>query len=134
MILPGGETWTETIHEPILTIVERCLKEGTWVAAICGATMGLAQAGLLNSRPHTSNDLEYLKMICPTYTGEKYYKMESAVTDGNLITASGIAPLEFSVHVLKAMGVFSSQTLDAWYSLNKSHESKYFYELMDSIQ
>lgn len=134
LILPGGDTWTETIHQPILKIFERCLKEGILVAAICGATMGLAQTGLLNSRPHTSNDLEYLKMICPTYTGEKYYKMESAVTDGKLITASGIAPLEFSVHVLKALGVFSSKTLDAWYSLNKTHESKYFYELMNSIQ
>lgn len=134
LILPGGETWTETIHQPILKIAQRCLKEGILVAAICGATMGLAQAGLLNSRPHTSNDLAYLKMICPTYTGEKYYKMESVVTDGKLITASGIAPLEFSVHVLKALGVFSSKTFDAWYSLHKTHESKYFYELMDSIQ
>jgi putative intracellular protease/amidase len=134
LILPGGDTWTETIHQPILKIVERCLEEGILVAAICGATMGLAQTGLLNSRWHTSNDLEYLKMICPTYTGEKYYKMESAVTDGKLITASGIAPLEFSVHVLKALGVFSSKTLDAWYSLNKTHEPKYFYELMNSIQ
>jgi len=134
LILPGGETWTETIHQPILTIVERCLKEGTLVAAICGATMGLAQTGLLNSRPHTSNDLEYLKMICPNYTGEKDFKMESVVTDGKLITASGIAPLEFSVHVLRALGVFSSKTLDAWYSLYKTQESKYFYELMNSIQ
>jgi putative intracellular protease/amidase len=134
LILPGGETWTEAIHEPILTIVERCLQEGTLVAAICGATMGLAQAGLLNSRLHTSNDLEYLKMICPAYTGETYFKMEPAVTDGTLITASGIAPLEFSVQVLKAMGVLSSQTLDAWYRLNKSYEPKYFYELMNSIQ
>ncbi|MDT3427716.1 putative intracellular protease/amidase [Paenibacillus forsythiae] len=134
LILPGGDTWTETIHQPILKIAQKCLKEGVLVAAICGATMALAQTGLLNSRLHTSNDLEYLKMICPTYTGEKYYKMESAVTDGKLITASGIAPLEFSVHVLRALGVFSSKTLDAWYSLNKSHESKYFYELMISIQ
>ncbi|MDQ0046861.1 putative intracellular protease/amidase [Paenibacillus polymyxa] len=134
LILPGGNTWTETIHQPILKIVERCLEEGIWVAAICGATMGLAQAGLLNSRWHTSNDLEYLKMTCPTYTGENYYKMESAVTDGKLITASGTAPLEFSVHVLKALGVFSSKTLEAWYSLNKTHEPKYFYELMNSIQ
>ncbi|MCU6792588.1 MULTISPECIES: type 1 glutamine amidotransferase family protein [Paenibacillus] len=134
LILPGGDTWTETIHQPILKIAQRCLKEGILVAAICGATMGLAQTGLLNSRPHTSNDLEYLKMICPTYTGKEYYKMESVVTDGKLITASGIAPLEFSVHVLKALGVFSSQTLDAWYSLNKTQESKYFYELMNSIQ
>ncbi|MFC0216530.1 type 1 glutamine amidotransferase family protein [Paenibacillus chartarius] len=134
LILPGGDTWTEAIHQPILKIAQRCLKEGILVAAICGATMGLAQAGLLNSRPHTSNDLEYLKMICPTYTGKEYYKMESVVTDGKLITASGIAPLEFSVHVLKALGVLSSQTLDAWYSLNKSQEPKHFYELMNSIQ
>lgn len=134
LILPGGNTWTETIHQPILKIAERCLEEGIWVAAICGATMGLAQAGLLNSRWHTSNDLEYLKMICPTYTGENYYKVESAVTDGKLITASGTAPLEFSVHVLKALGVFSSKTLEAWYSLNKTRESKYYYELMNSIQ
>ncbi|MFD0961566.1 type 1 glutamine amidotransferase family protein [Paenibacillus chungangensis] len=134
LILPGGDTWTESIHQPILKIAERSLKEGILVAAICGATMGLAQTGLLNSRLHTSNDLEYLKMVCPTYTGEKYYKMESVVTDGKLITASGIAPLEFAVHVLKALGVFSSQTLDAWYSLNKTNEPKYFYELMNSIQ
>ncbi|MNK44704.1 putative protease YdeA [compost metagenome] len=134
LILPGGNTWTETIHRPILKIAQRCLQEGIWVAAICGATMALAQTGLLNSRLHTSNDLEYLKMICPTYTGEKYYKMESAVTDGKLITASGTAPLEFSVHVLKALGVFSSKTLDAWYSLYKTLEPKYFHELMDSIQ
>ncbi|MNW58139.1 putative protease YdeA [compost metagenome] len=134
LILPGGDTWTAAIHQPILKIAERCLKEGMLVAAICGATIGLAQAGLLNSQWHTSNDLEYLKMICPAYTGEKYYKMESAVTDGKLITASGIAPLEFSLHVLKAMDVYSSKTLDAWYSLNKTHESKYFNELITSIQ
>lgn len=134
LILPGGETWTETIHEPILLFADRCLKEGVLVAAICGATMGLAQAGMLNSHRHTSNDLEYLKMICPNYVGEKFYKMESAVTDEKLVTASGIAPLEFTVHVLKALGVFSLDSLEAWYNLNKTHESKYFYELMRSIQ
>jgi len=134
LILPGGDTWTETIHQPILTIAKRCLAEGGLVAAICGATIGLAQSGLLNSRSHTSNDLEYLKMICPTYTGENYYNTESVVTDGKLITASGVAPLEFSVQVLKALGVFTSETLDAWYNLNKTHESQYFFELMNSIQ
>ncbi|MNV27664.1 putative protease YdeA [compost metagenome] len=134
LILPGGNTWTEAIHVPILKIAEMCLKEGIVVGAICGATLGLAQAGLLDSRWHTSNDLAYLKMICHSYTGEEYYKVESAVTDGKLITASGVAPLEFSVHVLKALDVFSPKTLDAWYRLNKTQEPKYFYELMNSIQ
>lgn len=134
LILPGGTTWTETMHQPILQFAESCLQQERTVAAICGATIGLAQAGLLNSHWHTSNDLEYLKMICPAYSGETYYKMELAVTDGNLITASGIAPLEFSAHVLNALDVFSATTLDAWYHLNKTQDSKYFYELMHSIQ
>lgn len=134
LILPGGNTWTEIIHEPILTKAEQCLNEGIIVAAICGSTIALAQRGLLDSRWHTSNDLEYLKMICPNYAGEKYYKKESAIADGNLITASGIAPLEFSAHVLRALDVFSPKTLDAWYNLYSTHESAYFYELMNSIQ
>ena len=134
LILPGGDTWTAPIHQPILQVAQRCVEEGILVAAICGATIGLAEAGLLNSRAHTSNDLEYLKMVCPTYMGEPYYQRKSVVTDGKLITASGVAPLEFAAHVLKAIDVFSETTLDAWYSLNKTHESTYFYELMQSIQ
>ena len=135
LILPGGDTWLEAIHEPILTMAENYLREGILVAAICGATFGLAQKGLLNTRKHTSNDLDYLKMICPGYNGEQYYQQESAVTDKNLITASGIAPLEFTVQVLKALGAFSEKTLDSWYHLYKTtHETKYFYELMNSVQ
>ncbi|WP_020617441.1 type 1 glutamine amidotransferase family protein [Paenibacillus daejeonensis] len=134
LILPGGTTWTEAMHAPILQFSERCLQEGIVVGAICGATLGLAQAGLLDSRWHTSNDLGYLKMICPSYTGESCYKGEPAVTDGKLITASGVAPLEFAVQVLNALDVWSPATLDAWYRLNKTHEPQYFYELMNSVQ
>ena len=134
LILPGGETWMETIHQPILSLAKQCIDKNIIVAAICGATMSLAQNGLLDSRSHTSNDLGYLKMVCPNYAGEKCYKQESAVTDGKLITASGIAPLEFSLHVLRALDVFSEKTLDAWYNLYRTHESRYFYELINSIQ
>ncbi|MGO4696354.1 type 1 glutamine amidotransferase family protein [Paenibacillus sp. 2TAB26] len=133
LVLPGGDTWMEPIHEPILKKASKALEEGTVVAAICGATMGLAKMGLLDSRRHTSNDLEYLKMICPNYTGEKYYETEPAVTDGNLVTASGIAPLEFAMHVLQLLDVFAPNTLQAWFKLYQTHESKYFFELMDSV-
>ncbi|MNC80865.1 hypothetical protein D3C75_1337990 [compost metagenome] len=57
--------------------------------------------------------------------------MQSVVTDGKLITASGIAPLEFAVHVLKALDVMTPEKLKAWYSLYKTQEAKYFYELMN---
>ena len=134
VILPGGNTWTEAVHEPILTKASKALTEGAVVAAICGATLGLAKAGLLDARRHTSNDLDYLKMICPNYRGETYYEKESAVADGNLVTASGVAPLEFAMHVLKLLDVFAPDTLHSWFNLYKTHEPKYFFELMDSVE
>lgn len=134
LILPGGDTWTEAVHDPILTMAAQCLKQGIIVAGICGATIGLAKKGLLDLRYHTSNDLNYLKGICPSYKGEQFYRQDLAVTDQKLITASGIAPLEFSHQVLKALEVFSSETLEAWYNLYKTTKSEYFFKLMDSIQ
>ncbi|MNZ67966.1 putative protease YdeA [compost metagenome] len=134
IVLPGGDTWIEEIHAPILETVSKCLKEGTVVAAICGATLGLARMGLLDSRSHTSNNLEYLKMICPDYNGEKYYEIKPAVTDGNLITASGIAPLEFTMEVLKVLDVIAPETLLSWFNLYQTQEPKYFYELMNSLK
>lgn len=134
LILPGGNTWMEPFHEPIINIAKQCIMENTIVAAICGATFACAQNGLLDSRWHTSNDLTYLKMVCKDYNGAKYYKNEAAVTDGNLITASGTAPLEFAQHVLEVLDVFSPKTLEFWYKLNKTPEAKYYYELMSSIQ
>ena len=63
IVLPGGTTWGEDIHQPILKKIGEALKLGTIVAAICGATEGLANNGYLDSRKHTSNDLEYIKMM-----------------------------------------------------------------------
>ncbi|MFJ7646877.1 type 1 glutamine amidotransferase family protein [Lysinibacillus sp. NPDC097279] len=133
LILSGGTTWSEEIHQPILERVGQALKFGTIVAAICGATEALANMGYLDSRKHTSSDLEYIKMVCPNYKGEKYYEMRPAVSGENLITASGVAPLEFTMEVLKKLDVFAPDTLHSWYNLNKTHKPEYFFQLMNSI-
>ncbi|WP_349408966.1 type 1 glutamine amidotransferase family protein [Pseudalkalibacillus sp. SCS-8] len=133
LILPGGNTWGEDIHQSILKIAGEGLQLGAFVAAICGATDGLANMGYLDSRKHTSNNLEYTKMICPNYKGEKFHMNEPAVSDKNLITASGIAPLEFAMEVLKQIDVCAPDTLQYWYNLNKTHEPQYFFQLMDSL-
>ncbi|KIL74908.1 type 1 glutamine amidotransferase family protein [Bacillus badius] len=134
IILPGGNTWREEIHQPILKTIGAALKLGTVVAAICGATEGLATMGYLDSRKHTSNSLEYMKMVCPDYKGEGFYEMGPAVSDKNLVTASGVAPLEFAMEVLKKLDVFAPDTLHSWYSLNKTHQPEYFFQLMNSIK
>lgn len=131
LILPGGNTWLSIDHEIILEKAKETLIQGSIVAAICGATLGLAKKGLLDFRNHTSNDLEFLKMVIPNYCGEKYYKMESVVNDKNLVTASGVAPLEFTFQVLKILEVFESEALNSWLNLYKTHDSKYFFDLMN---
>jgi len=133
LIVPGGTNWGEDIHQPILESIGEALNVGTLVAAICGATEGLANMGLLDFRKHTSNNLEYIKMVCSNYKGEKNYVMEPAVYDENLVTASGIAPLEFAMEVLKQLDVFEQDTLHAWYNLFKTHQPEYFFQLMNSI-
>lgn len=131
LILPGGDTWISSIHEIILEKAKEALIQGSIVAAICGATLGLAKKGILDFRNHTSNDLEFIKMVIPNYSGEKYYKMEAVVNDENLVTASGIAPLEFTFQVLKILQVFKSESLNSWLNLYKTYDSKYFFELMN---
>ncbi|WP_273126224.1 type 1 glutamine amidotransferase family protein [Bacillus weihaiensis] len=132
-ILPGGSTWNEEIHQPTLKRIGQALKHGTIIAAICGAIEALANMGYLDTRRHTSNNLEYTKMVCPNYKGEKFYDVGSAVSDENLVTASGIAPLEFAMEVLKKLDVFAQDTLDSWYRLNKTHKPEYFFQLINSM-
>lgn len=133
LILPGGETWLEAQHAPIFDCVSALLQANIPVAAICGATFGLAARGFLNNRQHTSNDRDYLKVICPAYEGEALYCYQPAVVDGDLITAAGIAPLDFARAILDKLEVFHPETLEAWYKLYQTQEAKYFFALMASL-
>ena len=134
LILPGADTWMDENNQKIMNIVSGVINKNVTVAAICGATIALAEKGLLNKRKHTSNDKDYLKMVCPGYTGYDYYINAPVAVDDNLITATGLAPLEFSYEVFKKTGVMKTATLEAWYHLNKTKEAEYFYKLMDSIK
>ncbi len=134
LILPGADTWLDPKEEPVFATLKNLLQTDITVAAICGATMGLAQAGLLDNRPHTSNDLSALKMFCPNYTGEKYYSNKPAVTDDTLITASGLAPVEFAYQVFIKLGVMNVTTSEAWYHLHTTRKQEYYYQLLDSLR
>lgn len=133
LVLPGGETWIDSLHDPVLRRAGEFLYAGIPVAAICGATLGLGRAGFLNDRRHTSNDPDYLKAVCPNYFGEAYYDRAPAVAEGNLITATGLAPLEFAYETLKILDVFSAATLEAWFGLHSTRRPEMFHALMASL-
>lgn len=133
LILPGGSTWMEDDNQEIIKTVPQLIKSGVIIAAICGATVALAKNGLLDNIKHTSNDKEYLKMICPEYHGEVNYVNQTAVADGNVITASGLAPVEFSYEVFKTAKLMKKTTADAWLNLYLTRDMKYFRLLLTSI-
>lgn len=133
LLLPGADRWLAPESAAALQFAREALEQGHRVAAICGATAGLAEVGALDRRPHTSNVLDYLKMSCPGYTGEQHYREQPVVRDGNLITASGLAPLEFSYEVFKLLEVFRPATLEAWFQLHRTREPRHFHALVASM-
>jgi putative intracellular protease/amidase len=115
LILPGADMWDAGDGQPFAAAAARFLDAGVPVAAICGATAGLARAGLLDNRPHTSAAPEYLRMT--GYAGGDYYVNERAVVSGDLITAGPQSPVQFARATLERLGLASDSTLEAYEAL-----------------
>ena len=133
LLLPGANLWHQPEHARVLNLARQCLDAGVVVAAICGATVALANAGILDQYKHTSNDLNYLLESCPNYKGSENYMQQPVVTDNNLVTATALASLEFAKHILAKLDVFSEATLHAWYQLHQTKQPEYFMQLMQSL-
>lgn len=100
LILPGGDAWDAGGNGEAVDVARDFLDAGVPVAAICGATAGLARGGLLDARRHTSNVREYLEAT--GYGGAAYYRDEAVVADRDVITASAMAPLDFARAIFRA--------------------------------
>lgn len=120
LILPGGVAWEKREITTINNLVLGLFKKGNTIAAICGATFYLGQLGILNNLNHTSNDLNYLKAVVPEYDGQVNYQNKLAVTDKNIITANGIAPVEFAVEIFKKIELKPDAEIEKWFQLFKN--------------
>jgi putative intracellular protease/amidase len=121
LILPGGERWDEEGLGEVMPCVARFLAAGVPVAAICGATAGLARAGFLDAVRHTSNAAEYLQAT--GYRGAGRYVSEGAVEDGGIITAGASGALEFAAQIFRRLKLYSEEETDAWYRLFKTGDA-----------
>ena len=116
LILPGADLWDVGDDlAPFARKAREFLAAGTPVAAICGATAGLAREGLLDERDHTSAVSFYL--AATGYGGGARYVETDAVTDRGLITAGPTEPVAFAREILGLLGVYEGEVLDAWYRL-----------------
>ena len=116
LILPGADLWDAGDDlAPFARKAREFLDAGVPVAAICGATAGLAREGLLDDRDHTSAVSFYL--AATGYAGGGRYVEADAVTDGALVTAGPTEPVAFAREILRLLGVYEGEVLDAWYRL-----------------
>lgn len=130
LILAGNDLFPTDAYKPFTDKAREFLDAGVSVAAICGATGGLAMAGLLDDREHTSNAAEFLAGV--GYAGGHLYRDEPAVTDRGLITGKAQAPIDFARAIMADLEVFGPAVLDSWYKLYGRQDPAGFYELMSA--
>ena len=124
LIIPGADTWAQG-HDEVLKLASDLVAAGTPVAAICGATLGLARAGLLDDRPHTSNAPDFLAMT-PAYHGAAHYQEAKVVAEDTVITAPATAPIDFARAIFERLEVFPAPVIAAWYGLYTTGERRYY--------
>lgn len=132
LIIPGADTWADG-HDEVLALASDLVARGTTVAAICGATLGLARTGLLDDRPHTSNAPDYLTMT-PNYHGAAHYREAKVVAEDTVITAPATAPIDFARAIFERLEAFPPEILDAWYGLYTTGERRFFDALVGGGQ
>jgi hypothetical protein len=79
----------------------------------------IARAGLTTNIRHTSNSKDYLKAMVAYYSDENLYVNELAVTDQNVITASGLGCVEFAREVIKQLNLYNEADTRTWFEMFK---------------
>lgn len=134
LLLIGGDSWLDNEQDEILEVASKLLQENILVGAICGATLGLAEKGILDNRYHTSNASFFLSQMSQQYQGQDYYKDEIAVQDGKLITASSAGSLTWAKLIVEELGLYSKSTVEAWFNYFSTGDTHYYGEMMNSLE
>lgn len=132
LILPGADIWDEGGGAEFAALASRFIAAGKPVAAICGATLGLARAGVLDNRRHTSAAAEYLAMS--DYAGGAHYEDARVVIDDDalLVTAGPDSPVQFATATLEMLGLVDRSTVDAYEGVFHRSDATAFPALMQA--
>jgi putative intracellular protease/amidase len=121
LILPGGDLWqTGAYPRPAIdSLIAALLAAETPIAAICAGTLALARAHALDDRRHTSNMRSYLPAYATEYSGGAHFLESPAVTDRHVITASGLAAVDFARAIFAELGMFTAKNEALWFDMFK---------------
>ena len=116
VVVIGGMVWESAEAPDIRDFLHASRSSGATVAGICGGTLALARAGLLDTVPHTSNSADFLQNADSYKGGMLYRSSSTAVMADRIITAPGTAPVSFTCAVFEAAGL-SSESISQFRSM-----------------
>ncbi|WP_404826001.1 type 1 glutamine amidotransferase family protein [Desulfoluna spongiiphila] len=73
----------------------------------------------MRGRRHTSNSPAYLEKMVPEHIEPGFYVETLAVRDRQVITASGLGAVEFTVQVLEELELSTPETRKIWFDAFK---------------
>ena len=116
VVIIGAMVWESADAPDIRDFLHDSRSSGATIAGICGGTLALARAGLLDTVPHTSNSADFLQNAV-SYEGFTLYRSNSiAVMADRIITAPGTAPVSFTCAVFEGAGL-SSESISQFRSM-----------------
>lgn len=116
VVIIGAMVWESADAPDIRDFLHDSRSSGATIAGICGGTLALARAGLLDTVPHTSNSADFLQNVV-SYEGFTLYRSSSiAVMEDRIITAPGTAPVSFTCAVFEGAGL-SSESISQFRSM-----------------
>lgn len=113
LIICGG--WYGDTRQELMQLIYNLNLKGKLIAAICGAgTVFLAKSGILNNVKYTTPVVQWSEKHKEVF-GEKdpfpreNFIQKRVVRDGNIITAQGIAFIDFAIEICDWFNLFENQ-------------------------
>jgi putative intracellular protease/amidase len=102
--LIGSDTWSGDKAPDVARLLAAVRKRGGVIGGICAGTLPLAKGGFVRGLKHTSNGKDWIRANAGEYSGAAMYQAVShAVSDSQVITAPGTAPISFASEFLASV-------------------------------
>lgn len=109
-IIPGGNPSNLYSNGILKEFIKMLNAKGKYIAGICGGTFLMAEYGILDNKKCTGGSTGLIAGAEYISSFEKSYIVnEDVVTDGNAITSTGQAFVEFAVELGKIMKVYKNE-------------------------